>query len=124
MNKLLVDLDETVTKQSTTISDLTNTVERFEQITKDNSNLESRIKILKSLTANNISQALLDVVVINSANLHTTSSIHSFHHDTCTSTRNNKRKKKNDTWPVDLTECTMGHQSEFSNLQPKLRVNK
>ena len=62
INKILVDLDETVTRQSTTISDPTGKVERLKQLPQDNSNLESRVKILETLTAENISQTLPDIV--------------------------------------------------------------
>lgn len=93
MNEFLVDLDYTATRQRTTISYLTSTVEHLKRTTKDNSNLESRINILESLTADNISQAPPDIVDTNSAKLHTISSIYSSNHDTCTSTRTNKRRK-------------------------------
>ena len=59
MNKLLVDLDETVTRQSTTIAGLTDKVKHLEQLTRDNSNLESRIEILESLTVERISEKKL-----------------------------------------------------------------
>ena len=62
MNKLLVDLDEKVTRQNTTIADLTDKVGRLEQLTQDNNNLKFRVKILETLTAEMISQTPPDII--------------------------------------------------------------
>ena len=105
MNKLLVDLDEKVTRQNTTIADLTDKVGRLEQLTQDNNNLKFRVKILETLTAEMISQTPPDIIDTNSANLNTASFIHSSHHDTSTSNRQNKRRKqtKPDPWVSGTT---------------------
>ena len=51
MNTLHVDLEDTVTRQREAITTLIRTVDRLDRLTKDNGNLESRHKILGSLTA-------------------------------------------------------------------------
>ena len=115
MNTLHVDLEDTVTRQRETITSLTHTVDRLERLTKDNGNLESYLKILESLTTENISQASSDIVVdTNSANLHTTSFLLSSHHDPDTSTRNNKRRKQ--TIPDQCSTRTTPRDTAHNNL--------
>ena len=76
MNSLHIDLEDTVNRQREAITTLTRTVNRIDWLTKDNGNLECRLKILESLTAENIYQAPPGIVInTNSANQHTTSSL-------------------------------------------------
>ena len=106
MNTLHVDLEDTVTCQREAITTLIGTVDQLDRLTKENSNLESRHKILGSLTAENVSQAPPDIVInINSANQHTTSSLDSSHNDPGPSTRKHKRRKQTipDQWSSRTT---------------------
>ena len=95
INSFHVDLEGTVHRQRDIINTLSRKIDTLDQQQKSTGNLESRLTILESFTAENISQAPPDIVVdTNSATQNTTSSLLSSHNDPGTSTRNSKRRKK------------------------------
>ena len=80
-NKLIVDFDKFVTTQNTTITELLNTVNKFEVKVSKKGALESRLKILEAPTVGIITKSPFSHVYTTSVTQKSVSSIQSHQHE-------------------------------------------
>ena len=97
---MLVELDKTVTRQNTTITNLVEiTIDLEAKVTREGF-LESRLSILEPPQVDNMPQTLPFHVNTASATHKSISSIHSSQHDTSTTNHTTKLCEKDNLTPI------------------------